>query len=207
MHMVATGQEAALGALYDRFGRLVYSMAFNVLGDGALAEEVTQDVFLRVWEKAEKYQEGMGRVATWLTSLARNRAIDVYRSIKVRPEGNLAGFAVEDAVNIPDGHNVEVAVEALDRRARMHRALAVLPKEQRLALAYAYFLGYSHAEIALALGEPLGTVKTRIRLAMQKLRDLLIEDDMIDSWQQAQNHHIAKLPSEDPRENKSKRAI
>ena len=90
----------------------------------------------------------------------------------MRPEGNLIGLAVEDAVHLTGNHNVERAVEAIDQRARMHRALARLPKEQRLAVAYAFFLGYSHGEIAEALGEPLGTVKTRIRLAMKKLREI-----------------------------------
>jgi RNA polymerase sigma-70 factor, ECF subfamily len=176
MLLVAGRQTDALGELYDRFGRLVYSMAYNVLGDGALAEEVTQDVFLKVWEKAETYQPGQGRVSVWLSSLARNRSIDIYRSRKVRPEGNLAGFPVEEAIDLPDEMNVEASVEHRDARHRLQRALAQLPEAQRQALAYAFFRGYSHGEIAEALHEPLGTVKTRIRLAMQKLRELLGEE-------------------------------
>lgn len=173
MRSVADRHTEALGELYDRFGRLVFSMAYHILGEGSLAEEVTQDVFLRVWEKAEYYQQGQGRVATWLTSLARNRAIDVYRSLKARPEGNLAGFAAEEAVHIPSDHNVEAAVEGREGRDVMRRALAMLPDEQRTALSYAFFMGYSHGEIAQELGQPLGTVKTRIRLAMRKLREVL----------------------------------
>lgn len=176
MLQVAARETAALGELYDRFGRLVYSMAYNVLSDGALAEEVTQDVFIKVWEKGETYQPDQGRVGAWLTSLTRNRAIDIYRSRKVRPEGNLAGFPVEEALDLPDDANVEAAVEAQDRRRRLHKALAQLPEAQRQALSYAFFRGYSHGEIAEALKEPLGTVKTRIRLAMQKLRELLGEE-------------------------------
>jgi RNA polymerase sigma-70 factor, ECF subfamily len=176
MLMIAAQETAALGELYDRFGRLVYSMAYNVLGDGALAEEVTQDVFLRVWEKAETYQSGQGRVAAWLTSMARNRSIDIYRSRKVRPEGNLVGFPVEEALDLPDEMNVEASVETRDRRVRLHHALAQLPEPQRQALSYAFFRGYSHGEIAEALHQPLGTIKTRIRLAMQKLRELIGEE-------------------------------
>lgn len=176
MARITARDTGALGELYDRFGRLVYSMAYNVLGDGALAEEVTQDVFIRVWEKSETYQQNQGRVGSWLTSLARNRAIDIYRSRKVRPEGNLVGFPVEEALDLPDDNNVEAAVEAQDRRRRLHKALSQLPEPQRLALSYAFFRGYSHGEIAEALKEPLGTVKTRIRLAMQKLRELLGEE-------------------------------
>jgi RNA polymerase sigma-70 factor (ECF subfamily) len=187
MRKVVERQTAALGELYDRFGRLVYSMAYHVLGEGALAEDVTQDVFLRVWEKAELYQEGQGRVATWLTSLARNRAIDVYRGLKARPEGNLAGFAAEDAVYVPSDQNVEAAVEGREGREIMRRALATLPDEQRTALAYAFFMGYSHGEIAQALGQPLGTVKTRIRLAMRKLRDVL--GDELGLGRMAEDHH------------------
>lgn len=176
MLAVIARDTAALGELYDRFGRLVYSMAYNVLGDGALAEEVTQDVFIRVWERGETYQPSQGRVGAWLTSLARNRAIDVYRSRKVRPEGNLVGFPVEDALDLPDEANVEGAVDAIDLRRRLHKALSQLPEAQRVALSYAFFRGYSHGEIAETLKEPLGTVKTRIRLAMQKLRELMGEE-------------------------------
>jgi len=176
MLLIAARETAALGKLYDRFGRLVYSMAYNVLGDGALAEEVTQDVFIKVWEKGETYHPGQGRVGAWLASLARNRSIDIYRSRKVRPEGNLVGFPVEEALDLPDDANVEAAVEAQDRRRQLHQALAQLPDAQRLALSYAFFKGYSHGEIAEVLKEPLGTIKTRIRLAMQKLRELLGEE-------------------------------
>lgn len=176
MQRVASGDAEALAGLYDRFGRLVYSMAIHVLGDSGLAEEVTQDVFIRVWERAETYRQESGRVAAWITSLARHRAIDVYRARRSRPEGNLAGFSVEDALDLPAEHNVEHSVEGRARQRRVRQALARLPADQRVALEYAFFRGYSHGEIAQALALPLGTVKTRIRLAMQKLRDDLTEE-------------------------------
>lgn len=176
LRLVVLAQEQALGALYDRYGRLVYSMALNVTGDPGLAEEITQDVFLRVWNKAETYRAEQGKVITWLSSIARYRAIDLLRRRSIRPEGNLASWVEEVGLKQPDSVDVEAEIEMAQRRYRVRWAMAQLPPEQRQALAYAYFQGYSHSEIAKRLREPLGTVKTRIRLAMQKLRQLLHEE-------------------------------
>jgi RNA polymerase sigma-70 factor (ECF subfamily) len=181
MRLIALTQEQALGALYDRYSRLVYSMALNATGDSGLAEEITQDVFLRVWGKAETYKPEQGKVVTWMSSITRYRAIDLIRQRGIRPEGNRLDWAEDDdALNLPDSVNIESEVEVSQRRQRVHKALAQLPPEQRQALAYAFFQGYSHSQIAEALREPLGTVKTRIRLAMQKLRQILYEDNLID---------------------------
>lgn len=176
MRLMVGRREEALGELYDRYGRLVYSLCWNILGDQALAEEVTQDVFLRVWERANTYEASLGKVSTWLTSVARHRAIDVLRSRRKRPEGNLAGFTIEEALDLPASDDVEAEAEGSRQRERVRQALAQLPEAQRQALTYAYLWGYSHSQIAQALDEPLGTVKTRIRLAMQALRKLLIEE-------------------------------
>lgn len=176
MRMMAGRQEDSLGELYNRYGRLVFSVALNVLGDEALAEEVTQDVFLRVWDKAITFDSDLGKVSTWLARVTRNRAIDVLRSRRKRPEGNLAGFTIDDALDLPAPNNVEGEVEQVHRQARVRQAMAQLPEPQRRALAYAYLFGYSHSQIAEALDEPLGTVKTRIRMAMHTLRNLLAED-------------------------------
>lgn len=176
VRLVESGNENALGEIYDRYGRLVYSLAFNVLGDEARAEETTQDVFLRVWRKADTYQPNQGKVVAWLASIARHRAIDILRAQKKRPEGNLSAWAVEDILGLKDPDDVEEKAETGQRQERVRRALAALPESQRQALAYAYFQGYSHSQIATALDEPLGTVKTRIRLAMHKLRELLSEE-------------------------------
>jgi RNA polymerase sigma-70 factor (ECF subfamily) len=176
LRLLVSHQEQALSELYDRYGRLVFSVALNVLTDEALAEEVTQDVFLRVWEKAETFNPELGKVSTWLASVARNRAIDILRSMSKRPEGNLAGFSIEDALDLPAPGDVEEEAELARRQQRVRWAMSQLPEAQRQALAYAYLLGYSHSHIAQALNEPLGTVKTRIRLAMQTLRKLLIEE-------------------------------
>ena len=180
MRLIALAQEQALGALYDRYGRLVYSLAFNATGDPGLAEEITQDVFLRVWSKAETYNPKQGKVVTWMSSIARYRAIDLIRQRGIRPEGNRLDWAEGDALDLPDSLNIESEVEMSQRRQRVRTALAQLPPEQSQALAYAFFQGYSHTQIAEALSEPLGTVKTRIRLAMQKLRQILYEDNFLN---------------------------
>ena len=175
LRLIASAQENALGELYDRYGRLVYSMALNTVGEPTLAEEITQDVYLRVWEKAGTYRSDQGKVITWLASIARYRAIDVLRRQSVRPEGNRAILSEEDAFELPDPINTEDQVEISQRKQHIRNAIAQLPEEQRRALAMAFFQGYSHTEIAEILNEPLGTVKTRIRLAMQKLRTILQE--------------------------------
>jgi RNA polymerase sigma-70 factor (ECF subfamily) len=176
LRLIARTQEQALGELYDRYRRLVYSMALNATGDAGLAEEITQDVFLRVWNKAETYRPEQGKVVTWLSSIARYRSIDLLRRQAIRPEGNRAAWTEEGNSLPSDGPDIEGEVMISQRKQKVRRAINQLPAEQRQALAYAYFQGYSHSEIAEALNEPLGTVKTRIRLAMQKLRNLLQEE-------------------------------
>ena len=180
MHLMANRRQEALSELYDRYSRLVYSLTVNILADDALAEEVTQEVFLRMWDKADSFDPSLGKVSSWLASVARNRAIDVYRGRLKRPEGYLAGFSIDNAPGLPAPHDVEGDVEILHRNERVRHAMAQLPEVQRQALAYAFFLGYSHSQIAEQLNEPLGTVKTRIRLAMQTLRKILIEDPLSD---------------------------
>lgn len=178
MRLIAGAEENALGALYDRYGKLVYSMAFNSVGDANLAEEITQDVFLRVWDKAGTYQSEQGKVLTWITSITRYRAIDMLRRRSARPETVQPGWSGDaesddDPPEMASPENVEDQVDLAQQQHRVRKALAQLPQDQQKALAMAYFLGYSHSEIALELDEPLGTVKTRIRLGMQKLKTLL----------------------------------
>ncbi len=167
---------AAISDLYDRYGRLVFSLAVHIVGDAAVAEEVTQDVFVQVWNKAGTFRPESGKVITWLSSVARYRAIDVLRRQKVHPEGlpvNLEdGFSFEEDQDA----DVELEVEILIERQRVRRALQQLPADQCKALTLAYFQGLTQQEISDLLNEPLGTVKTRIRLAMQKLKQTLADD-------------------------------
>ena len=176
LRLIARSQENALSELYDRYSRLVYSVALNTLSDPGRAEEVTQDVFVRVWEKVRTYSAEQGRVVTWLTSIARHRSIDLYRQFKSHHEELQVAWQEAESIDLPDGQNVEWEVDLAQRQQRISLAMAQLPTEQKQAVGMAFFQGLSHPEIAEALGAPLGTVKTRIRLGMQKLRVLLDEE-------------------------------
>lgn len=176
IRLIAGSQSDALGELYDRYSRLVFGMARNALGDQGLAEEITQDVFMRIWNKASTYQAVQGKVVSWIAGIARNRAIDVFRHQKSLLDGNSLSLEELPLFDPPDSLNVEQEIESKLKERRVQQALFQLPKEQRDALALAYFRGYTHEEAAEALGQPLGTVKTRIRLGMQKLREIL-EDE------------------------------
>lgn len=173
LRLIARSHENALSVLYDRYSRLVYSVALNALSDSARAEEVTQDVFVRVWEKAETFRAEQGRVATWLAGITRNRSIDVFRRGQARHENLNISWEESESFNPPAPQDVEAEVDLAQRQRRVRWAVTQLPVEQKQALGMAYFYGLSHPEIAQALGEPLGTIKTRIRLGMQKLRQLL----------------------------------
>ena len=176
IRLITEGKSAALGVLYDRYGRLVFSLAFQVTSDAAVAEEITQEVFLQVWNKAATYQSAQGKVTTWLTSVARHRAIDSLRRRGARPEGHQADFEDNEEPELVEPTGVEEQVEFSQRSLAVRRAIAHLPPEQQKALTLAYFKGMTHQEIAEQTGEPLGTVKTRIRLAMLKLKQILTDD-------------------------------
>lgn len=180
IRLIARSQENALSELYDRYSRLVYSMALNAVRDPGVAEEITQDVFIRIWDHAGTYQSDKAKVVTWMASMTRYRSIDVIRRQQVRPEGHNVSWDIESVTQEMDPVDVEQEVEISQKRHRVRQAISLLPKEQRQALAYAYFRGYTHREIAEVLDEPLGTVKTRIRLAMQKLRQLLEQEESPD---------------------------
>jgi RNA polymerase sigma-70 factor (ECF subfamily) len=163
----------AMRVLYQRHGRVVYGVALAVLGNAGEAEEVTQDVFLRAWEKAESYQPEKARVVTWLARIARNRSIDVLRQASARithvSESGASLDLLADTTTVDPGESAELTW----RRHTIRDAMDTLPTEQRRALSLAFLQGLTHREIAERLGEPLGTVKTRIRDAMHRLRDVL----------------------------------
>jgi len=175
LRLIHRANADALGVFYDRYSRLVYSVAYSTLGDTHLAEDITQDVFMRIWQRAGTYNADQSRVTTWLTSITRHRIIDVLRQQRIRPEKNSISWAETELHDPPDEQNVESDVDEAIRRRQIRWAINQLPEEQQMALGLSFFRGMSHPEIAEALGEPLGTVKTRIRLGMQKLRQLLKE--------------------------------
>jgi RNA polymerase sigma-70 factor (ECF subfamily) len=176
IRLIVQAQSEALNELYDRYNRLVFSVACAIVGDKNLAEEITLDVFVQVWKHAGTYQPERAKVSTWLIAIARHHAIDILRWQKSRPETDTLNW---DGISLQDGpaaHNVEENVELSAQREQIREALGQLPDEQREVLVLAYFRGYTQAQISEALQQPLGTVKTRIRLAMQKLRKLLDEN-------------------------------
>jgi RNA polymerase sigma-70 factor, ECF subfamily len=175
MTQIAQAQSTALSELYDRYGRMVFSLAFRITGSSETAEEVTQDVFVQVWRFAEHYDARQGKLTTWLSSVTRNRAIDILRQQNVRPEGH-ADSMDDDLFSLNDPASdaaVEPSVELRLQQEQVRQALEQLPEEQRQVLALAYFMGMTQLEISVKLNQPLGTVKTRIRLGMIKLKDLL----------------------------------
>ncbi len=169
--LVARREEAALGQIYDRYGGLVYTIALRVTGDRQTAEEVVQDVFQSVWQTAAGYQPGRGACAAWLVGIARHRAIDAIRSKRERARTREQTMGPDAPLEIPGGP--DPAASDFDTREAVRSALAALPPAQRQAVELAFYGGLTRVEIAERLGEPLGTVKTRLRLGMLKLRDLL----------------------------------
>jgi RNA polymerase sigma-70 factor, ECF subfamily len=158
---LAAGDHSALGEVYDRYAGLVNGLALRILRNTAEAEEVIQEVFVQVWRQAERFDPARGSVEAWICTIARTRALDRLRRRASRREDS------DDA--IPGVSEIPKTVEALAVR----KALETLSADQRTALELAYYEGLTQSEIAERLGEPLGTVKTRIRTAMIRLRDVL----------------------------------
>ena len=176
LRLIAQAQIDAFGELYDRYNRLVFSVAYTMLGDQSTAEEVTLDVFVHVWQRAKTYRPERAKVSTWLVAMTRNQAIDVLRWQKSRPDMASLGWDEVTLKQKIDLHSTQEQVELSIQREKVREALARLPDNERQALAMAYFQDYSHTQIAEALKQPLGTIKTRIRTAMQKLRQMLEAD-------------------------------
>lgn len=165
---IADRDSDALNELYHRHQQRVFSTALHLLGDSGLAEEVALSVFMAAWEQAASYNPDRAKVSTWLVMMARRRSIDALRRGTARGEQHRADWA--EVQQQPGAGSLEGAVESRLEQERIRRALAALPPDQAQALALAFFQGHTHQEIAALLGEPLGTVKTRIRLALKKLR-------------------------------------
>ena len=193
--LIAQSQEEALAQLYDRYNRLVFSLALAIVNDRATAEEITLDVFMRVWQKAGTYRADQAKVSTWLTHIARHHAIDVLRRRAARSDQYAVQW--EDVIyeEFPQKEPQEVA-ELSIRRERVHAALAQLPLEQKQAVMLAYFSGYTQSQIAEALKQPLGTIKTRVRLALRKLRDFL-RDEQISEDKSVEAQHAYNISKEE----------
>jgi RNA polymerase sigma-70 factor (ECF subfamily) len=168
---IATGDQAALAQFYDVTNRLAFGLIMRILNDRSTAEEVLLDVYAQVWRQAGNYRLERGTPLAWLTTIARTRALDRLRAGRQELQRKESLDAVADARSF-DADPEETAASHEHQRL-VRRALAALAFEQRQVLELAYFSGMSHSEIAAHLGQPLGTVKTRTRLGMIKLKEML----------------------------------
>ena len=156
------GREAAMAQLYDRYSSIVYSVALRVLGDTGAAEDVMQEIFMQLWRKPESFDASRGSLAAWLAVITRHRAIDALR--KRKPETDPDDVVIALDFDLEEEAGRKIAIE------KVRGALAGMPAEQRKTVELAFFEGMTHSEVAAKTGEPLGTVKTRIRSALQSLR-------------------------------------
>ena len=175
---LAAGSHEALAELYDRYGRLAYSVALRVLGDPGRAEDAVQEAFLKIWNHASSFDARRGSLRTWLLTSVRNRSIDYLRGrgAHERQELELQPTLAEVAPRSDPWREVSLSLE----RSAVREAMSNLPAEQRQAVELAYFAGYSHREIAEMTHVPLSTVKGRMRLALEKLSSYLQGKGLID---------------------------
>lgn len=174
MTQAANGDPAALEALYDRYASAVMGLAMKIIGDRATAEEVVQETFWRAWRSADSFRAGRGPFPGWLFGIARNLAIDLWRRRKTRPQPALDGDGDPQIERLPDPESDVAEMAWLSvKQTQVRAALAGLPDAQRQVIELAYFNGLTRQEIAEATGEPLGTIHTRARLGLQKLRESL----------------------------------
>jgi RNA polymerase sigma-70 factor (ECF subfamily) len=172
MEQLARREEGALRLLYDRYGRIVFSLVLRITRHAPAAEEIVQDVFLQLWRNAHRYESARGRLEPWLFTLARNRALDFLR-LKSEKQRRC-----EDALDVPlapatTALDAETLVDQGRRADRVRRQMNGLPEKTRRCIELAFFDGMTHSEIAQALNEPLGTVKSWIRTGLMQLRAAL----------------------------------
>jgi len=165
--LVSRSEESALAELYDRVGGIAYGLAFRILRDESLAEDAVQDAFLDLWRSAGSFIPERAKASTWILTLVHRRAVDL-----VRREQRRRTEPLENAPEPTEGSAEEAAWLRLDRE-RVQSALAKLPDQQREAIELAYYGGYSQSELAERLGEPLGTIKSRMFSGLSRLRELL----------------------------------
>jgi RNA polymerase sigma-70 factor (ECF subfamily) len=173
---LSNGDEHALGELYDRHAGLVLALARAIVGTEAEAEDVAEEVFIQLWTGAERFDPERGAVRSWLAAMARSRALDHVRARERRSSAHARAAARDPegvAVDLSEPEPTDRPAERAEMRGALDRALAALNDDQRRAIELAYFSGLSQSEIAGRLGEPLGTIKTRIRDGMSRLRDAL----------------------------------
>jgi RNA polymerase sigma factor (sigma-70 family) len=174
--LAARSEQTALAELYDRYGRLAYGLALRVLRDEALAEDAVQEAFLAVWRAAPRFVPERGRASTWILTLVHRRAVDLVRREERRRADSLA------TVPEPGGTGADEDVVLRLQRQRVQQALGLLPDPQREALELAYYGGFTQSELAERLGQPLGTIKSRMFGGLSRMRELLGEPGTETSW-------------------------
>ncbi|MBX5478621.1 MAG: sigma-70 family RNA polymerase sigma factor [Pyrinomonas methylaliphatogenes] len=168
---IAQGDERALAAFYDRYASILFGLLLRILNDRSEAEDVLQEVFLQVWQEAERFDGARGRPFTWLVTIARSRAIDRVRARNSRDRKEMQA----SRSSWSETDEITQQLSRTEEREIVRRALAEIPEEQRDVLLLAYFEGLSQSEIATRTGAPLGTIKTRMRAGLRRLREILRE--------------------------------
>ncbi|TML20947.1 MAG: sigma-70 family RNA polymerase sigma factor [Actinobacteria bacterium] len=170
--LIARSNEQALGELYDRFGRVAYGLALRILRDDALAEDAVQEAFLSAWRRADTFMPERAKASTWLLTIVHRRAVDL-----VRREERRRAEPIEAAGDRPSDGPAEDLVWLRYERERVQAALRQLPDQQREALELAYYGGFTQSELAERLGQPIGTIKSRMFSGLGRLRELLAEPE------------------------------
>ncbi|MBK8024535.1 MAG: sigma-70 family RNA polymerase sigma factor [Chloroflexi bacterium] len=173
INRILKGEEAALSELYVRYGAQVFAIALYVLGEQALAEEATQDTFLKIWHNAGKWDIERGELSTWIKTIARYAAIDVLRREKRQPA--TVALDLEEMLNLIGISDTPRSGESSEEEL-LKSLIAQLPSDQVEAIELAFFKGMTHNEIAVHLHQPLGTIKSRIRIGLQVLRGLWLQE-------------------------------
>jgi RNA polymerase sigma-70 factor (ECF subfamily) len=173
MQLVGEGSPRAFELLYDRHGGAAFSLAYRMVGDRVAAEDISQEAFLSIWRSRMRYDSARGSVRTWVLGIVHNRAIDALRRGSSYERRREPLEVVEERHEAPERTDVEAARREEARSVRS--ALDTLPADQRRTIELAYFGGFSHSQIAELLGEPIGTIKGRMRLGLGKLRDQLAD--------------------------------
>ena len=181
--LVARGEETALAEIYDRFGRIAYGLAVRILRDRSLAEDAVQEAFLGIWRSAGRFSPERGKASNWILTHVHRRAVDLVRRQERRQTEALSPLA-EEAVDVAA---TEDTVWLRLERERVQVALKALPDQQREALELAYYGGFTQSELAERLGQPLGTIKSRMFSGLTRLRELLTDTAEEEQWKSAKN--------------------
>jgi RNA polymerase sigma factor (sigma-70 family) len=174
--LTARAEQSALAELYDRYGRPAYGLALRILRDETLAEDAVQDAFMAIWRTAPRFVPEKGKASTWILTLVHRRSVDVVRREQRRRTDSI------DGTHEPRTHGADEEAWLRLQRERVQHALKQLPDQQREALELAYYGGFTQSELAERLGQPLGTIKSRMFMGLARLRELLGDTVMETAW-------------------------